>query len=160
MTGFDKCDLTDLLHEKMCRRCPKLDTCHPEGDIFNENQMYICLDQRDIIEPKITLCSFCRFEIPDGDKIVRSESTGDAIFCTESCLFDAISQNGEVRVIIKEPGPDPLVECPHCKKQSRGVSGRWGSEGQFSAWSGSDKLTFSIMTCPHCGGIAPLVEEE
>lgn len=158
---FDKCDITDLLHEKMCRPCPKLDTCHPEGDIFNETQMYICLNQKEITEyPGPVSCDRCHDVIPTGDKIISSDATEDARFCTESCLFEAISQQGEVttgNTICSSP--NALLECPHCHEQGYSETDRWGSEGPFTV-PGPDGFTFSIMTCPFCGGIAPLVEDD
>ena len=102
--------------------------------------------------------------MPEGDKIVTSDATGDCRFCSESCLLDALlSKSATVKVVYidaLDPG-DALLECPHCHKQSRATSDKWSSEGIFN--SPHEKfhsldMHFSIMTCPNCGGVAPLIE--
>ena len=154
MTGFDKCDITDLLHEKMCRPCSKINDCHGEDEEFNENQMYLCLNQKNISNEPSGLCDWCRCEMVGN--AVRSKSTGDDEFCTLSCLIEAISQQGEVSIIGDDPDTgNEILECPHCHKKGPSVTDRWGSEGPFEI----EGVEFSIMTCPYCGGVAPLIEE-
>jgi len=105
------------------------------------------------------LCGWCHSMMVEGDKRVTSEATGDAVFCSNSCLFDALMQ--KIDKLVKSMGqPDkdnPLLECPHCHTKSYSVSDKWGSEGPFKI---DDELEFSIMTCPHCGEVAPMFEPE
>ena len=112
-------------------------------------------------EDKDILCDWCRCSIPYGDQIVTSNATGDARFCTESCLLEALTQkcDGEVKVIEEVDGndDDPLLECPHCHKRSYGTSDKWSSEGMFTI-PGENGCEFSIMTCPRCGEPTPMIE--
>ena len=108
------------------------------------------------------LCDFCRCIIPDGDKIVRTETTRDAGFCSVSCLYEALtSRSRAVRVVDlnpKDPG-NALLECPHCHQQSWGRSDCWLSEGSFTI-PGENGLSFSILTCPRCGDYSVYVEPQ
>ena len=119
------------------------------------------------IEPDaIKLCDWCRCEMTSGDCIVKSDATGDAEFCTESCLVEALIQDTDEPVkIISSAGPDadgtddddPLLECPHCHKTSRGTSDKWASEGPYTV-IGENGYTFFIMICPNCGKGTPMKE--
>jgi hypothetical protein len=109
------------------------------------------------------LCDWCRCEMTSGDRMVKSDATGDAVFCTESCLWEALTQETDEPVkTIETTAPDddnPLLECPHCHKRSYGTSDKWASETPFVI-PGEDGFTFYIMTCPVCGKSTPMKEPE
>ena len=78
-------------------------------------------------------------------------------------MFQAVDlRAGEVEIVPAPPinqlaEEDPLLKCPHCCKHIRLLADGWISEGHYTI-PGPDGFTFTVMTCPECGGIAPLIE--
>ena len=91
------------------------------------------------------LCDWCKCIVPSG--IIQYK---EALFCTESCLFEALTQRGGEVVLMREH-----FVCPHCTEAF--LPEVWGEgEGPYTV-SGPDGFSFTVMTCPNCKEIAPLV---
>ncbi len=101
----------------------------------------------------IHLCDWCRCEMPTGDRVVRYK---DSIFCTESCLFEALTQHKHpIRVVSVDPATMQfIVECPTCKHQES--STEWEFEGSYIV-SGENGFVFTVMSCPNCQEFAAFV---
>jgi len=48
-----------------------------------------------------------------------------------------------------------VLICPHCNKSF--LPEEWGNVDGTYTVSGEDGFSFGVLTCPDCGGIAPLV---
>ena len=91
------------------------------------------------------LCDWCKCIVPSG--IVQYK---EAMFCTESCLFEALTQRaGEISIRHRH------FICPHCNEAFLPEAWEEG-EGPYTV-SGPDGFSFTVMTCPECGGVAPLI---
>jgi hypothetical protein len=101
----------------------------------------------------IHLCDWCRCEMPDGDRVVQFR---DSTFCTESCLFEALTQHkNPIRVVNIDPATMQfLLECPNCQNQD--CSTNWEFEGSYIV-SGEDGFVFVVMVCPDCQEFAAFV---
>ena len=95
------------------------------------------------------LCDWCRCAMGSGDHLVHYK---EDVFCTESCLFEALMQDDEEIVINPETGD---LICPHCKAHA--PDGLWGESEDTYTVSGEDGFMFDVLACPECGGDAPLI---
>jgi hypothetical protein len=107
------------------------------------------------LQEPITLCDWCRCEMPEGDRVVRYK---DSIFCTESCLFEALTQHkNEIRVVSVDPNTfNFILECPMCGHQEESNNGNWVFDGVYVV-RGEDGFLFAVVVCPECGDYAALV---
>lgn len=107
-------------------------------------------------------CAYCQGPVEIS---AVSDATGDAIFCSPSCLYEALicqTPGDELTKILAEiPGDlgDYRLLCPHCNKEYLSVTDRSGCEGVFYV-PDPNGFRFSIMTCPHCGKPSIIIEPD
>lgn len=103
-------------------------------------------------------CAFCHDIIPKGDNLITSDSTGDAVFCSTSCLFEAMTQrNDAIRIVSIDPATFTfLIECQACFHQEVSNSGGWVYDGVYLV-PGKDGFLFTILVCPECGERSAMV---
>ena len=115
-------------------------------------------------------CNQCQHEIPKDDEAVTQDAHKKLQnllrFLPENMLELWLRESAPARIVHIDafnPG-NPVIECPHCHKQSRRVSDGWGNEGTFPiprthALSRWEKFSyFSIVMCPLCNEISLLIE--
>lgn len=119
-------------------------------------ELFQCAPQPYDGGPVGELCAWCCSVV--GDNPVKTKATGDAEFCTVSCLYEALTQmsDDEPRITGLDfaTGLMPM-ECPRCGN----VNSNWVSEGPF-VFGGEDGAIFTIETCPACGAHIPLTHDE
>ena len=103
------------------------------------------------------LCNWCCCQMAGS---YHETHFREAVFCTESCLFEALTQSGEgdgeihIKNSVDKPNAEEMLECPHCHKLA--IISEWNLEGEYTV-PGPEGFTFKAGTCPTCGKNAPLI---